>query len=46
LGHGYRGKFTKKYCANEACPTRAGEKTEKPKKPAARKRKTASKSEE
>ncbi|MBP3400219.1 MAG: type I DNA topoisomerase [Selenomonadales bacterium] len=46
LGHGYRGKFTKKYCANEACPTRAGEKTEKPKKPATRKRKTASKSEE
>ena len=46
LGHGYRGKFTKKYCANEACPTRAGETAEKPKKPAVRKRKQASKSEE
>lgn len=46
LGHGYRGKFTKKYCANEACPTRAGEAADKPKKPAARKRKTALKSEE
>ncbi|MBO5245550.1 MAG: topoisomerase DNA-binding C4 zinc finger domain-containing protein, partial [Selenomonadales bacterium] len=46
LGHGYRGKFTKKYCANDACPTRAGETVEKPKKPAARKRKAAVKSEE
>ena len=46
LGHGYRGKFTKKYCANEDCPTRAGEVVEKPKKPATRKKKQSSKSEE
>lgn len=46
LGHGYRGKFTKKYCANEDCPTRAGETVEKPKKPTARKKKQSSPSEE
>lgn len=46
LGHGYRGKFTKKYCANEDCPTRAGETVEKPKKPTARKKKQSSQSEE
>lgn len=46
LGHGYRGKFTKKYCANEECPTRVGEVIEKPKKPTARKKKQSAKSEE